>query len=97
MKFEEKERTGEVMGNKVIAKPVPFKLMAALNEAQRHNDDAGVVSTMVAVVSGFVKMEDGSDIDANEVSQKALGELFKFAVGTEDTLSDFTPQRSPTA
>ena len=99
MRFTEKERAGEVLGNKVKAKPVSWSAMRALGEAQKSGDEVAIVEEMAKIVSEFVMMEDGDGILVNEISIGALRALFDFAVGTseEHGIADFTSTRSTEA
>ena len=90
MKFIEADKVGEVLGNKVKAKPVPFRVLLELNTLQKSGEYEKVVQLMIDTVNQYVTMEDGEEINATLISQRALTELFNFATSAESSFADFT-------
>ena len=86
-KFIEKSKRGEVMGNVVVCKPVPFALALAGMTAET---DAERIQALAKVVEECVTMEDGERLVADELSVEAIAELGKFALSGEGTVADFT-------
>lgn len=91
MKFVEKDKTGEVLGNKVTAKPVPYARMLAIETARADGETLRVVQLMCETVRDFVAMEDGTPINVDEISTDAITALFGFATSARaEGLGDFT-------
>lgn len=91
MKFCEPEKSGSVLGNKVVAKPVPYARMLAIEEARAGGDSLAVVREMCGVVRDFVAMEDGTPIDVDGISTAAITALFAFATDLRaEGVGDFT-------
>lgn len=94
MAFVEKARKGEVMGNKVVARPVP---LALARECLAADSDAARIDALAKIVDACVTMEDGSRINSAEISVAAIGELGAFALGSSDggaeSVADFTQPR----
>lgn len=91
MQFVEKNRAGEVLGNRVTAKPVPYARMLAIEAARAGGDNLAVVREMCGIIRDFVTMEDGTPIDADSISTAAITELFAFATDLRaEGVGDFT-------
>ena len=86
-KFIEKSKRGEVMGNPVVCKPVPFALALAAMTAETH---AERIQALAKVVEECVTMEDGERLVADELYVEAIAEFGKFALSGEGTVADFT-------
>ena len=92
MKFTERSRSGEVLGNKVTAKPVPYARMLAIESARGDGDSLAVVREMCGIIRDYVTMEDGTPIDADDISTAAITALFSFATDMRaEGVGDFTP------
>ena len=94
MKFKEQQNwiSGEVLGNPVRAKSPSVADLLAI---QRANTDVERTEIMCKMVASCVTMEDGSKIDARELSVNALTALGEFllgvATGKGASTADFTP------
>ena len=91
-KFIEPPRKGKVMGNAVMAKPVPFERLREVT-SRSAGDETGisVVEGMCGVIAEYVTLEDGSAIDTSELSPAAIQALYTFATeGGADGTADFT-------
>lgn len=93
-KFVTPDRKGEVMGNAVVAKPVPYKV---ISDIQRKTADGTMseLDAMCNVVAGFVTMDDGEPINTDELTVDAIAALFTFATEVKKEVADFT--RTPSA
>lgn len=87
MKFVEKNRTGEVLGNKIICKPVPFALALAGMTAESDTDR---IKALAEVVKACILLEDGTPVDIETLSVSAIAELGAFALAGKGDLADFT-------
>ena len=89
--FKEPDRTGNVMGNAVVAKPVPFDRLRAVQQAGSEGDGLEVVDRMIDVIQEFVTLGDGSPIDTSQLSGAAIQKLYAFATDLQaGSASDFT-------
>lgn len=86
-KFIEKARAGEVMGNRVVCKPVPFRLAM---DGMNATTDAARIEALAKVVEACVTLEDGTPLKADELSVAAIAELGSFALGGGGEIADFT-------
>ena len=78
--FQEPDRTGNVMGNVVVAKPVPFARLRAVQAASGDGDPLAIVSEMCGVIRDYVTLADGSEIDTDGLSGAAIQKLYALAV-----------------
>ena len=78
--FQEPDRTGNVMGNAVVARPVPFARLRAVQAASGDGDPLAIVSEMCGVIRDYVTLADGSAIDTDGLSGAAIQKLYAFAV-----------------
>ena len=78
--FEEAPRSGNVMGNAVVARPVPFARLRGVQEAANSGDTVKTVAAMCDVIRDYVTLEDGSAIDTEQISGAAIQRLYAFAV-----------------
>ena len=78
--FKEPDRTGTVMGNAVVAKPVPFTRLRAVQEAGASDDPLAIVHEMCGVICDYVTLADGTTIDTDALSGAAIQKLYSFAV-----------------
>ena len=91
LKFIEPPRTGKVMGNDVVAEPVPFERLRAVQAAGASGDGLAVVDEMVGVVRDFVRLADGSEVDVSALSGAAIQKLYMFATDMQaGGAADFT-------
>lgn len=89
--FVEPPRSGKVMGNDVIAKPVPFDRLRAVQQAGIAGDGLEVVERMIDVIQEFVTLGDGSPIDTSQLSGAAIQKLYAFATDLQaGSAADFT-------
>ena len=90
-KFVEPPRTGKVMGNDVIAQPVPFERLRAVQEAGASGDGVATVEAMQSIIRDYVTLADGSAIDVAELSGAAIQKLYTFATDIQPgSAADFT-------
>lgn len=78
--FQEPDRTGTVMGNAVVAKPVPFARLRAVQEAGTSGEPLAIVEAMCGVIRDYVTLADGSAVDVDALSGAAIQKLYSFAV-----------------
>lgn len=90
--FVEPPRKGEVMGNAVVAKPVPFSRLRAVQMAGADGDSVAVVDAMCDIVRDYVTLEGGDAIDTSALSTAAIQKLYLFATDVGGgSVADFTP------
>lgn len=90
-KFVEPPRTGKVMGNDVIAQPVPFDRLRAVQEAGAAGDGVATIEAMQGVIRDYVTLADESAIEVAELSGAAIQKLYMFATDVSGgTAADFT-------
>ena len=89
--FVEPPRSGKVMGNDVIAKPVPFDRLRAVQEAGASGDGVATVEAMQSIIRDYVTLADGSAVDVSELSGAAIQKLYAFATDLQaGSAADFT-------
>lgn len=90
-KFVEPPRTGKVMGNDVVAQPVPFDRLRAVQEAGMAGNGVETVERMMDVIKEYVTLADGSAIAVGELSGAAIQKLYTFATDIQPgSAADFT-------
>ncbi len=90
-KFVESPRTGTILGNEVIAKPVPFEKLREVQSAGAEGDGVATIEAMCNIIREYVTMADGDSIDTAELSAGAIQKLYMFATDLGDkSVADFT-------
>lgn len=90
-KFVEPPRTGKVLGNDVVARPVPFDRLRAVQAAGASGDNVAVVDEMIEIVRDFVTLADGSPVEVGTLSASAIQKLYMFATDMQTgSAADFT-------
>lgn len=90
-KFVEPPRAGKVLGNDIVAQPVPFDRLRAVQAAGAAGDNVAVVEEMIGIVRDYVTLADGSPIETGTLSASAIQKLYMFATDMQaGSAADFT-------
>lgn len=88
-KFVTPDRRGEIMGNAVVAKPVPYRVIREIQQNTANGTETEL-EAMSKIVAGYVTMSDGEAINPDELTVDALAALFTFATEVKKEVADFT-------